>query len=127
MKNQQWMRPIHTKEGKLVIAHPHEATFNGRHNAVKAKTLIILYQLKDKALSLAELVEATGESYNYLGSRIGKWVEWKYLKREIKMGANKPVFCYSLAVRGKRFVRYRLPLKRKLEYLAEISRAHREK
>ena len=115
-----WARPIHTKDGKFVIAHPHEATFNGRHNAVKAKALIVLYQLPGKSLSLAELAEATGESYNYLGSRIGKWVEWGYLKRTIKMGGNKPVFGYSLAVRGKRFYLYRLPLKRRLQYLAEL-------
>lgn len=117
---QHWERPIHTKDGKFVIARPHEATFNGRHNAVKAKVLIILYKLDGKALSIAELAEATGEAYGYIGSRASKWVEWGYLKRGIKLYSGRPVFGYSIARRGVRFVKYRIPLSRKQAYLAEV-------
>jgi len=122
MVNIPWIKPIRTKEGKFVMAHPHEATFRGRHNAVKAKVLIILHRLEGRALSLSELANVTGESYGYIGSRLAKWVEWGYLKRSIKLGINRPVYGYSIAKRGVRFVKYRIPHSRKLDYLTELNR-----
>ena len=120
-----WERLIHTKDGKLVIARPHEATFNGCHNACKSKALITLYHWKKKlrattGLSLKELAESSGVTYNYLGSRVAKWVEWGYLNRKVKMGGNRPVYCYYIAERGIQFVEYRIPRERLQDYIDEI-------
>jgi hypothetical protein len=48
MIEKRWSRSIHTSEGKLVTARPHEATFNGSHNSCKSKALIVLYHRKQK-------------------------------------------------------------------------------
>lgn len=121
----QWMRPIHTKEGKLVIARPHEATFNGRHNACKSKALIVLYHRKYKlhqstGLTLKELSRASGVSYSYLKSRLGKWVSWGYLLRKITNGTNRPVYSYSIGKRGRHFVEDRIPKDILSQYIEDI-------
>lgn len=117
----------YTKNGKTVIARPHEATFKGRHNACKSKVLIVLYKIRGypKGLSLSELARDTGVKYSYLESRLGKWVQWDYIDRKIKQGDNRPVYCYYISARGIHFVEKRIPKKRRLDYEAEI-REHQE-
>jgi hypothetical protein len=122
----EWMpRPIHTKEGKLVIARPHEATFNGRHNACKSKALIVLYHRKYKlhqatGLTLKELSQASGVSYSYLKSRLAKWVEWDYLHRKIGESNGGPVYFYTISKRGKHFIEDRIPRDILSRYIEDI-------
>jgi len=125
MIEKRWLRSIHTSEGKLVTARPHEATFNGRHNCCKSKTLVVLYHRKQKisettGLTLRELSLASGVSYAYLKSRLAKWVEWKYLVRKMTDGINRPVYSYLIGERGEHFVEDRIPRERLVEYVAEI-------
>jgi hypothetical protein len=119
-----WERLIH-KDGKLIIARPHEATFKGKHNACKSKVLIVLYHRKyrlvdNTGLSLKELADASGVKYFYLETRLSKWVEWGYVIRKIKMGGNRPVYCYLIAKRGQQFVERRIPKNRLQDYIVEI-------
>jgi hypothetical protein len=125
MYNPDWKHIIHTKNGKAVIARPHEATFKGCHNSSKSKALIILYHRKHKllqttGLTLKELSIASGSSYAYLKSRLAKWVEWKYITRKITVGTNRPVYSYSIVERGEHFVEDRIPKDRLAEYIEEI-------
>lgn len=92
---------------KLVIA-----TFRGKHNEAKSKALITLLDRKeqgDGSLTLRELARVSLVSYNYLKSRLGKWYQWKYITRRIANGKNRPVYTYSIAVRGEVFVKTRIP------------------
>ncbi len=110
---------------KLIRWGPHEATFNGIHNASKSKVLITLYHHRHKlgnngGLSLRELSIYSGVPYSYLESRLGKWAKWKYVLRKVKMGGNRPVFCYEIAARGEKFVEIRIPADRREDYVKEI-------
>lgn len=123
----RWRKQVHTKDGEVVVATPHEATFKGKHNACKAKTLIVLYHRKNKlnhktGLSITELTDATGVSYNYLGSRLAYWHRWGYILRHIKQGNTRPVYSYSIALRGSHFVEDRIPPDRRRDYIIDIRR-----
>ena len=56
-----WIRPVRTRSGRVVLAHNHRATFNGHHNEIKSKVLIILN--KQPGLSLKDISEAIGGHY----------------------------------------------------------------
>ena len=121
MLNNDWMMPVTTKSGKTVLAYPHIATFNGKHNRSKSKVFIVL--IRKKRLSLSELAKASGVSYNYLSSRVSKWVEWGYLRRVSLLannGRDMLVYYYSATARARRFVSTRIPPARFKAYLAEL-------
>jgi hypothetical protein len=57
-------------------------TFRGRHNAVKSKCLIVLYNRKfngERGLTLSELTRATGSNYKSLSVLLKRWVGWRYV------------------------------------------------
>ena len=121
--------PVRCKDGKTRIAHPHIATFRGKHNASKSKVLLICYHRKFMehstiGLGARELAETSGVNYSYLKKRLPKWVEWKYLLRKATAGPQgKPVFVYSIAVRGSHFLEDRAPREKLNQYLMEIRSA----
>ena len=103
------------------------ATFKGKHNEAKSKALIMLLDSKQKdqgGLTLKQLATVSGVSYEYLKSRLGKWHEWKYVRRHITKGRNRPVYSYLIAIRGERFVQTIIPpyvLARYIEELKEYN------
>jgi predicted ArsR family transcriptional regulator len=106
------------KEGsrkfQLFTRRVHIASFNGRHNHIKAACLLVLYHRRERlgiltGLDCAELAAQAGVDANYIRSKVGKWTEWKYVNQ--KAGNNRtgrPTFVYSLAVRGQRFIEERM-------------------
>ena len=106
---------------------PHIATFSGVHNASKAKVLIILnhrkYNLRlSTGLNVRQLHLESGVNYNYLRSRLGKWFKWKYLSRKAYDDGNgRPMFYYTIAVRGEHFIEYILPNDVFTRYINEIN------
>lgn len=130
MANYRWLKPVHTRDGRTILARPHEATFNGRHNLAKSKTLIVLYHLKHKladtrGLTLKQLSIQSGVSYNTLKSSLGDWFLWKYVKRRAIEGSTRPKFAYTIGRRGEHFIENRLPKNRLQDYISEI-REHRQ-
>ena len=124
--DKDFFMPVRCKDGKTRIAHPHIATFRGKHNASKSKILLICYHQKFMeqstiGFSARELAEISGVSYSYLKKRLSKWVEWKYLLRKATAGPHgKPVFVYSIATRGSHFLEDRAPKEKLDQYLREI-------
>ena len=112
----------------------HLATFRGRHNRTKSKTLITLYHRRYKlgnrtGLGLSELAQLSGCGYNSLRAKLGRWTAWGYIERNYSTGyQGRPIFVYKLADRGKRFIEERLPPEKLAEYVIEIkqSRAKNE-
>lgn len=126
MIDYRWLKPVHTRDGRTVIARPHEATFNGKHNSAKARTLIVLYHLKHKlsdtrGLTLKQLAITSGVSYSTLKSSLGDWCMWKYVKRRVIEGTTRPMFSYVIGQRGEHFVENRIPRNRLQDYITEIS------
>ena len=122
MNDGLWLRPVTTWGGKVVLAHPHIATFRGKHNKSKSKAFIIL--LRKKKLTLSQLAKASGVSYNYLGSRLWKWVEWGYLRRSVAgcpAGRDSLVYYYSPTARARRFVSSRIPPEKFKQYVKELA------
>ncbi len=93
----------------------HYATFNGVHNHIKAKALIVLGHRRAKlgtttGLDCVELAGQAGVDLLYVRSKIAAWTNWKYINR--KAGANaqgRPVYTYSIAARGVKFIEQRTP------------------
>jgi len=102
---------------------PHEATFRGKHNAAKAKTLIYLfdrYQNQQRSLSAGEIHQETGVLLTTLRSKLGKWVKWGYVNRRLAHRNGQPCFSYTIGERGARFVTERIGVWRKNRYHEEI-------
>jgi len=105
--------------GRIHQRLPHEATFRGIHNASKAKVLIALY-LWARELSARDLHRYTGVSAATLATKLVIWSrDHKYLKRRAVSGNTRPHYVYSLASRGLRFVRERIPTDRGDDYIRE--------
>lgn len=118
-------RTFENKDGIKFETKPHFASFDEVHNASKAKALIILYHRRYKlnqasGLSLGELYHASGVGYNYLKSRIGKWCEWQYIRKTVKVQNNKPCYAYSIDERGKHFIEDILPTEWLQKYVDSI-------
>ena len=106
------------------------ATFNGKHNMMKSKALMILLDRRQKeqgGLTLKQLALSSSVSYEYLKARLGVWHGWKYVNRRVTTnGKNKPVFSYSIAARGIRFVNERIPQAVFDRYIMELKEHHRK-
>jgi hypothetical protein len=110
---------------RLVIA-----TFRGKHNEAKSKVLITLLDSKEKGyggLTLKEIARESSVSYEYLKSRLGKWYQWKYITRHVTNGSTRPVYSYSIAVRGEAFVNTRIPPEVLYRYTADLREYHNKK
>jgi len=113
---------------KIRTYRPVIATFNGKHNQMKSKALIILLDRKQKelgGLTLKQLTIASSVSYEYLKARLGVWHGWRYVNRRVTTnGKNKPVFSYSIAARGIKFVNERIPPDVVHRYIMELKEYH---
>lgn len=114
------------KDGKVIISKSHIATFNGVHNASKAKVFIVLYHLKYKlglntGLNVLDLYLQSGVNYDYLRSKLGKWYEWGFLsRRPVDSGKGRAVYTYMIAKRGEHFIEDIVPRDILNQYVAEI-------
>ncbi len=119
------MNIFKVKDGRTIVARVHIASFSGRHNMCKSKTLIALYKHKfemqqSSGLSLRELARSSGVSYMFLKSRLGIWTRWKYIIRKVRDDGNRPVYCYTISERGINFYENVIPPDKREQYIAEI-------
>jgi hypothetical protein len=104
----------------------HRATFNGCHNAVKTKVLIVLFHRQyteelGSGLTAKQISIIAGVNYDTLLSRLGKWHSWGYIRRVGKVDGNgRLVFHYSIASRGRNFIEARVPGDVLSRYIREI-------
>ena len=106
------------------------ATFHGKHNEAKSKALITLLGRKERGyggLTLRELARESSVSYEYLKSRLGKWYQWKYITRRVTNGDIRPVYTYSIALRGEAFVKNRIPPDVLAIYISELKEYHNKR
>ena len=57
-------------------------TFRGKHNEVKSKCLLLLYNRyldNQKGFKLAELVKMGGFNYKSLSVLLSRWIKWQYI------------------------------------------------
>jgi hypothetical protein len=90
------------------------ASFRGRNNRTKTKILTFLNDRatrgNKKYFTAVELVLYCGVNRNYLRCRIGKWYDWRYLKRRPVQKDNTLMYEYAIAERGKHFLADIAPL-----------------
>ncbi len=118
---------------KIFIMRPHIATFNGSHNSVKSKVLLVLYFRKidqgdDSGMTLRELFNETGCNILSLYAHVGEYAykyRDPYLNRTMSMNSAQMLWHYTIAQRGIRFVEQRLTSDARARFLAEI-KAYRE-
>ena len=102
-------------KGRLIIPRFHRASFNGKHDRVKAKVYLYLWVHKyqfhqEGGLTLSEIHWETGVNYNYLRSKAGKWEEWGFVtRRAIIRTRQRPVYSYQIGERGVHFLRDIMP------------------
>jgi len=61
---------------------PSRPTFKGRHNSVKAKCLIVLYEAKmghQIGPTAKELAAKAGVSYRSLSTLLPRWLRWEFV------------------------------------------------
>ena len=90
------------------------ATFNGRHNEVKSKALLVMFAL-DKPLSLKQLALHTGCSYWSLSTLLPRWYRWGYVLAYGSPGSYR----YKIAAKGRRFLHY-IPVDNYEQYRADL-------
>ena len=118
------------KRGKWHESKPHEASFNGLHNRVKSKALIILfnrYQNRLGGLSAKGISEAAGVKLGSLSGLLTKWVAWGYCNRKAVAGKSGAYYSYTISERGAKFVNLRIPADKLREYNQEIADHVRDK
>lgn len=76
-------------------------------------------------LTLGQLVDESGVSYQYVKTRITKWCAWGFLQRRFTVQKGRPVYSYSIGERGIHFIRDVVP-KEWLEKYAQMIRDNRK-
>jgi len=109
----------------ITIRELKNPTFHGKHNAIRSKCWLILYDRllagKSSGLTLSELAEQTGCNYGSLAHLLFRWVRWRYILR-----SNTVPFTYHIAARGRKWLdrwRNHMPLHR---YIGEIEAIHKD-
>lgn len=101
-------------------------TFRGRHNEIKCKAWLLLYdrQLSGSgSVTLSELTKLIGANYHSLAVLLKRWVNWKFLGVAINKEGHR---CYFLRPRGVRWIQRHLfvmPVERYIEELEAIQGA----
>ena len=119
-------------ESTIITPRRHRATFEGRHNSVKTKTLVVLYHRQfteglNTGLTAKQIALLAGVNLGSVLSRAGSWYRWGYIGRRAKTDGNgRPAYFYSLAGRGKNFIESRVPQDVLNRYIKEI-REHQNK
>ena len=72
-----------TKIGKVTIRTiNYTPTFRGKHNQVKCKCWLVLYNYylnNEPGLRLIELVNQTGGNYKSISVLVGRWIHWGFI------------------------------------------------
>ena len=72
-----------TKIGKVTIRTiNYTPTFRGKHNEVKCKCWLVLYNYylnNEPGLRLIELVNQTGGNYKSISVLVGRWIHWGFI------------------------------------------------
>jgi len=92
------------------------ATFKGKHNQLKSKVLMLLYQEQEHWYSARVMHEILGCDLHSLRTHLKRWHDWRRVKRR----HNGFEFEYSIGVKGREWFerwQYDMPID---EYLAEI-------
>ncbi len=90
------------------------ATFNGKHNEVKSKALLVMFTL-GKSLSLRQLALHAGCSYWSLSTLLPRWYRWGYVLAYGSPGSYR----YKIAAKGRRFLHY-IPVDNYEQYKADL-------
>jgi hypothetical protein len=89
--------------------------FNGCHNRSRMLCYLVLGHSnlavqQNGRLTSRQISNLSGIPYNSVLSRVGKWVEWKFIKRGlVKLRDGRTVFAYSLAPRGREWLDRHFP------------------
>ena len=106
----------------------YRVSFNGIHNSVRSKCLIVLYDRylggeQRKGLTVRELAAQAGVNLFSVKSKIMLWCKWKYL-----LGYKTDPYTFKIAERGKKWIdrhRHRgMPFDR---YMQEIENANKDR
>jgi len=77
-------------------------SFNGKHNATRVKTLILLSSSPSTHYTLAEIYQLTGCNYDTLKRSLTKWCRWHYLTYKLnKYGIRE----YRILARGVKYLK----------------------
>lgn len=98
---------------------------NSRHNSVKSKVLITLYDRKyyykdNTGISRIELAKTVGSTDNYLRLVLPRWVRWRYVTKLANNGKDSAHFVYRITQRGCRFIEERLMPEQVMAYRQEL-------
>lgn len=94
-------------------------SFSGRHNEIRCKCWLLLYDRylgKKRGLKLVELVQMGNFNYKSLTVLLSRWIRWRYVGARSRPGGRE----YSLRKRGRAWLQRWwdvLPLDR---YIQEI-------
>ena len=107
-----------------VVWTPPKASFNGKHNKVKAKVLITLYlrtlENINTGLSARELAELSGEKLISITGKLSAWTRWGLVRQRPGRIGTKCMAVYSLGKKGNHYVIYVIPPEIYSKYLNEI-------
>ena len=104
----------------------YRVSFEGRHNELRSKCLLVLYDRhlgkKTKGLTVRELAQQAGVNLFSVKSKIMLWCKWKYL-----LGYKTDPYTFKIAERGRKWIdRHRgrgMPFDR---YLQEIEKVNNQ-
>jgi len=108
-----------SKSDKMTVQDIKTPSFKGKHNAIKSKCFIILFNRQlanERGLTLSELARETGSNYKSLSVLIGRWIRWRYIGFRQYPGGRQ----YHLLKRGANWInrwKYVIPLKK---YISEL-------
>jgi len=107
-----------------VVWTPPRASFNGVHDQVKSKVLIILYlrwkQDIKKGLCCRELAEQSGEKLSTIKRKVYAWAKWELVRQKPGRVGTRCVALYYILPKGMHYVIYVIPPEIYSKYLNEI-------
>ena len=107
-----------------VVWTPPKASFNGKHNKVKAKVLITLYlrtlENINTGLSARELAEQSGEKLSTIKRKVYAWAKWELVRQKPGRVGTRCVALYYILPKVMHYVIYVIPPEIYSKYLNEI-------
>lgn len=106
----------------LLVRGDHKPTFNGLHNASKAKVNMVLKQDTSLWLSSKEIHNLTGVPHASLAACLTKWFFWEHplvIRKKVNRPGLTPFYIYQLSERGKHWDS-NIPADKYFQYQAEM-------
>ena len=81
-------------------------TFNGKHNRVVGRCLVLLYDCQQSGifphgLNLTQIQRGADVGSDYLMNKVTKWREWDYVVgKPIPMSQGRARWCYRIGAQG---------------------------